>query len=142
VSSPFKPLWGVLVVIVAASVLVTVSRGFRAEERIPWRTSFEAANAEAKQAGKPVFAYFTASWCGPCQSMKHTTWADAGVEAALRAYVPVKVDIDEHPDLAAAYRVQAVPTFVVIAADGANPARETSGALAPADFLAWLGRGK
>ena len=97
----------------------------RAEERIPWRTDYVAATAEAKQTGKPLFLYFTASWCGPCQSLKATTWADAEIDAALRAYVPVKIDIDDHPDLAAEYRVQAVPTFIVVAQTGEK--RQTSG---------------
>jgi thioredoxin-like negative regulator of GroEL len=138
VKSAYKPLWGLLAIVVGLSAVIMASRAMRADERIPWRTDFAAASAEAKQSGKPLFAYFTASWCGPCQSLKHTTWADADVAAALGQYVPVKIDIDEHPDLAEQYRIQAVPTFVVVAADGQGPTHETSGALGPADFLRWL----
>jgi thiol:disulfide interchange protein len=136
VNSPFKPLFGVFVVIVAVAAVVGISRARRSDGRIPWRTDFAAAKAESKQSGKPMLLYFTASWCGPCQSLKRTTWDDAGVETALREYVPVKVDIDEQPDLAEQYRVQAVPMYVVVLSTGEQ--RETSGALAPAEFLRWL----
>ena len=109
----------------------------RPNEIVPWRNDFAAATAEARKDGKPVFAYFTATWCGPCQNLKHTTWADKEVDAALRGYVPVKVDIDRSPELAQKYGVRAVPTFAVLGDDG-EAVRQADGALPPQDFLRWL----
>ena len=143
----YKPVWAVL--IVAAAVLAvagfsTWNRSTGGKERIPWRTDFDAARAEAAQTGKPVFAYFTADWCGPCQSLKSTTWADPNVEAALRNYVPVKVDVDRHADLARRYLLTpsnpegGIPAFRVLD-DKGDIRKEIVGAMPPGDFLQWLG---
>jgi thioredoxin-like negative regulator of GroEL len=131
---PVRTIFIALCAVVAVSVIV---KALRPKEIVPWRTDFAAASEEGRRERKPVFAYFTAVWCGPCQTMVHTTWADKDVEAALRDYVPVKVDIDQHPDLADRYAVRAVPTFAVLADDG-HALRQTDGALPPADMLAWL----
>ena len=136
-NKPLKPVWGIFAVLCAVVAISVVTKALRPKEVVPWRDDFAAATDEARRGGKPVFAYFTAVWCGPCQSLKHTTWADKGVEAALRDYVPVKVDVDKHPELARRYNIDGVPAFAVLRDDG-QPARQTVGALPPAQFLTWL----
>ena len=132
-----RPVWGIFFILCAVVAVALIAKALRPKEIIPWRDDFAAATAEAREANKPVFAYFTASWCGPCQTLKSTTWADRDVEAALRDYVPARVDVDRHPELADKYGVRAVPTFVVMNADG-PPTKQTDGALPPAEFLRWL----
>jgi len=107
------------------------------KEVIPWRTDFAAARQEARQANKPVFAYFTASWCGPCQHLKRTLWADPAAEAALRAYVPVKIDIDANPTLAQQYNVDGIPNLMVLNDDG-GVRKQWTGALTTEAFSDWL----
>lgn len=137
-SSAYKPVWMLLALLCVVTIVSVASKAMAPKEIIPWRTDLAAARREAAASGKPVFAYFTASWCGPCQSLKSTTWADATVEATLRNYVPVKIDIDAHADLAQQYRVDAVPTMTVLR-DGGEAERSVSGALPPADLIGWLG---
>lgn len=138
-SDAYKPLRFLLAILVGATVVTAISRGLAPKDKIPWRTDVAAAGVEARQAGKPVLLYFTASWCGPCQRMKRTTWGDATVDARLRsAYVPVKVDIDADPATAQTYQISSVPTIVVLDADG-NVEQQTAGALPADEFLAWLG---
>ena len=133
---PVRAIFAVLVAVTAVSLLV---RATRPAEIVPWRPTYAAALDEARGSGKRAFVYFTASWCGPCQSMKHTTWADKGVEAALRDYVPVKVDVDAQPDLSREYHVEAVPTFVVLDAGG-KVINSWSGASSPGEFIDALKR--
>ena len=139
-SRPFGPLWFILFALAGLWAVIGVSRLTAAKEIVPWRDDFAAAQAEARQTGKPMFLYFTAAWCGPCQQMKRTTWTDGDVEAALREYVPTRVDIDRRTDLAMQYQVESVPQFVVVDGDGAVVKRNSEGALPPEDFLGWLTR--
>jgi thiol:disulfide interchange protein len=143
VNKAYKPLWGVLAILVGVSAVVVASKAMQPKELVPWRHDPSAATAEAKQSGKPLFLYFTASWCGPCQEMRRKTWSDADVEKALQAYVPVKIDVDEHPELAQRYRVEAFPTFIVqpVGADSA-PTKSIEGAMMPAEFIQWLTSGR
>ena len=60
-----------------------------------------------------VLLNFHAEWCGPCHK------ARPAVEQLIRDGYPIKrIDIDEEPDLQRRYRVEAVPTFIVVDRDG------------------------
>ena len=51
--------------------------------------------------------------------------------------IPVKIHIDDHPDLTEKYRVPWTPTYIILGADGTEHYRET-GYLPPKDFLAHM----
>ena len=135
---PYKPVWVIALVLAGVLAVVGVSRVLAPKEIVPWRGDLAAGRAEAAAAGKPILLYFTAEWCGPCWVMKRTTWADESVEAALRAYVPVRLDVDHHPDEALSYRVDAMPMMAVLDANG-DVIKTTVGGMSPTEFLAWLG---
>jgi thiol:disulfide interchange protein len=131
-----KPFW-ILLAALTAVVLFSYLNRAGGTERIPWRTDFKSATAEARSSNKPLFIYFTATWCEPCQELKHTTWADADVEKELDKFVPVKVDVDEHPDLVQRYPSDGIPHFVIAKQDG-TVIRETVGAYPARDLIDWL----
>lgn len=132
-----RSIWILFAILVAVAAVSVINRAWWNKELVPWRSDLTAARAEAQAGNKPLLLYFTADWCGPCQSLKRTTWANRDVEAALRDYVPVKIDIDAHPDLANQYRVQAVPHFVLIGADN-RLKNVADGAMDSDRFLDWL----
>lgn len=131
-------MWGIFVVFLVVMGISAVWKVFEPAERVQWVADLEPSLVQAKQGGRPVMAYFTATWCGPCQSLKRTLWADADVEAALRKRSAVKIDIDAHPELARRYSVEAVPTFILLDSDG-NAITRREGTMGKTEFLAWLG---
>ena len=60
----------------------------------------------------PVFVDFHADWCGPCKAA-YPTLVDMANEFDGEVRI-VKVDIDAEPDLASAYGVRGVPTFLMV----------------------------
>ncbi|MFJ6114113.1 thioredoxin domain-containing protein [Agrococcus sediminis] len=74
-----------------------------ADNPVDWREWGEAAFAEARERGVPVFASVGYATCHWCHVMARESFADAEVGAALRAgFVAVKVDREERPDVDAA----------------------------------------
>ena len=137
-TNAYRPLRGLLLIILGVTALTVFSKTLGAKDQIPWRTDLPAAVAEAKEAGKPVLLYFTATWCGPCQQMRRATWSNAAVDGRLRSsFVPVKVDIDANRPAAISYAIDAVPTIVLLDGDG-KVAQQTSGFMAADELLAWL----
>jgi thiol:disulfide interchange protein len=128
---------GLIALAVAGVVGVSEWRSAHAHELIPWRTDLATAQQEARAQHKPVFAYFTASWCPPCQKMKSTTWADNAVNDAMSKYVPVKIDIDADRADAERFGINSIPAYRVLSED-AQLLRSREGRMYPEEMVAWL----
>ncbi len=64
---------------------------------------------EVLQSSQPVVVDFWAEWCGPCK-MLAPVLDEIAREKQGQATVG-KVNIDEHPNLAARFNVQSIPTL-------------------------------
>lgn len=78
----------------------------------PDSAAMAAARIPEAPAGKPRVLEFSATWCGPCKRQKPI------YEEAMKKYGDridmLSIDVDENPELADKYHVDAIPTFIFL----------------------------
>ena len=94
-------------------------------------TSFET---EVLKSEQPVVVDFWAEWCGPCK-MLAPMLDEIATENAGRFKV-VKVNVDDNPELAAQYRISAIPTLLFFS--NGNVTEQSVGAISKKGILARL----
>ena len=97
---------------------------------IAWRQArseadVDAAFADAKRERKPVFLYWGAKWCPPCNQAKATLFNRQDFIERSRAFVPVYVDGDTPgaQKIGARFKVAGYPTMVLFTADATELTR-------------------
>ena len=118
------------------------STGWRTRRPLPdptgWRSDLAGAEAEARTSNKLVFIDFTADWCPSCQELKQTLFKDPAVISAIQArFVPVRIDVDQQPEIASHFKVEQLPALAIVDPKGQTLRYEE---IAPTkeEFLAWL----
>ena len=93
--------------------------------RIAWRDGVDdggltAAFAQAAAEQRPLFLYWGAAWCPPCNRVKAEIFARDDVAERLRGLLPVYLDGDSAgaQALAAQYQLRSYPTLILFAPDG------------------------
>lgn len=102
---------------------------------IPWLEWGREAFATARDLDRPVLLSLTALWSEESQQMDEGAYsAQSAIDLATSRFVPVRVDIDERPDVDARYGVSTVPATAFLTPEG-DPIT-THGALDATDFVA------
>ncbi|HEV7281031.1 MAG TPA: DUF255 domain-containing protein [Pirellulaceae bacterium] len=113
--------------IVSVSLLTLAAGRAAFAEEIRWATDLGAAQRQATQEGKLLLLHFQSKDCPPCRNVEATVFTDAKVVGAIHAhFVPVLVDVEELPELAAQFQVKNWPTDVIVDTTGAQLYRGNS----------------
>jgi thioredoxin-like negative regulator of GroEL len=113
-----------------AAAPASAASSAHAAEGIAWRHALNDADVDASFAlarsqNKPVFVYWGAAWCPPCNQLKATLFNRQDFIARSQAFVAVYIDGDSPgaQKLGARFKVRGYPTTVLFNAEGVELTR-------------------
>ncbi|HEX4585234.1 MAG TPA: thioredoxin family protein [Burkholderiaceae bacterium] len=102
----------------------------------------DSAFARARAEHKPLFLYWGASWCPPCNQVKATLFKRHDFIERSSQFIPVYLDGDQASaqKLGDRFRVRGYPTMILFASDGSEITR-LPGEIDPQQYLQVLSLG-
>ena len=122
----------------------------RATSRLPetqpeivWLHDYGEARELSQTLEKPLLIEFSADWCKPCGQLRRETFVVPKVIEASKGVVALEIDTASGTatamELVERHRVQVLPTFVVVGADGKTlPDFRRTGFISAKDFERYL----
>jgi len=134
-------------VLVCASASPVLGAPAKASGGIAWQwvssdAEVDKAFALGRQTGKPIFLYWGAVWCPPCNQVKATLFSRADFVERSKAFIPVYVDGDKPgaQKVASRFKVAGYPTMILFKPDGTEIMR-LPGEVDPQRYLLTLTAG-
>jgi thioredoxin-related protein len=112
------------------STATEVKKTILKESKIHWFDgSVEEGFALAKAENKPVYLYWGAVWCPPCQEIKHTVFKSKQFIAQTELFVPIYLDgdTDRAQSWGEKFGVKGYPTMIVFNPEGEEVTRIPGG---------------
>lgn len=137
------PMAGVAPIAAAAATASEQAKdeGVHRPAGIDWHDGdIDSAFARARREGRPVFVYWGAVWCPPCNQLKATLFNRADFQQRAKLFVPVYIDGDAPgaQQLGTRFKVRGYPTTIVLRPDGSEITR-LPGEVDPQRYLDVLG---
>jgi len=97
---------------------------------------------DARSRNQPVFLFWTAAWCPPCNQVKSTIFTRPDFIEKSRSFVPVYVDADSPSGqvLGERFKVRGYPTMVLLSGGGRELTR-LAGSVDAVKYMQLLDRG-
>ena len=103
------------------AALVWSSAGTAANDptgAINWIT-FEEAQKNSQDQSRKFLLYFYTDWCGYCRKLEQSTFVDKDIAAYVNQnFIPVRINSEQKPKIAARYRISGVPNLRFLTAKG------------------------
>jgi thioredoxin-related protein len=82
--------------------------------------TLDEAISAAQEQGKGVVVKFHADWCHYCNKMDREVFTDQEVQDALKAFLPVKINVETGPGraLARKFGIYSLPTILIFNSEG------------------------
>lgn len=114
----------------------SASPGAPSSSQIVWEPSLAEAQRKAADSGKPLVVDVGAEWCGWCKKLDKDTWPSPDVTAFTGDFVWVKVDDDRDKSMSNKYKIQGLPTILVLRGESVVARQE--GYLEAGDMASFL----
>jgi len=112
-------------------LLLTWSSGLfaRVADEVWYKGSVAEAFDFAKSNKRLLFLYWGAEWCPPCNDLKAEVFANPNFQVLMKPFVPVYLDgdTDRAQEWGERLKVDGYPTVLILASDGSELFRLTSG---------------
>ncbi len=104
-----------------------------------WQTNYQQARALAQKTQKPLFLYWGAVWCPPCNQMKKTVFSTSEFQKVMKNYVAVYLDGDtkEAQTIGDQLKTMGYPTMIVMHHSGKEIFRLPTG-ITPEEYIGYL----
>lgn len=84
-----------------------------------WLADYGFARQESKRLGLPLLIHFSTEGCGPCKLMERETLHSKALLAKFGTQIlALKINYEDHPGIAEAFRVELYPSDVIVAPNG------------------------
>ena len=92
---------------------------------IAWQSDVQAAFDQARVSNKPLFVYWGAVWCPPCNQVKATIFNQQAFIERTTAFIPVYIDGDSDgaQKWGEQFKVVGYPTMILFKPDGTEITR-------------------
>jgi len=87
--------------------------------KINWHEWSKEAFEKARKENKLILLSLSGVWCHWCHVMDETTYSDEEVIKLINEnFIPIRVDVDERPDISERYNFGGYPTFAFLTYEG------------------------
>lgn len=101
------------------AVLLLVAATSSAHAELRWDDNLDRARQQAMQTNRLVLVHFGAAWCMPCQKLLKDVFNQPGFGVELEPhFVAVKLNVDDHKQLAQQLGVRSIPADVIMTPGG------------------------